>query len=76
MMWLMNNFYESLKDDLDSLGKRLSEALTKNDQTNIDLYFRMITETRGIVKDMEDENMDIKDFVHLIAQKYGLMKDD
>ena len=76
MMWLMNMFYESLKDDLDSLGKRLSEALTENKQEDIDLYFRMVKETRGIVKDMEDENLDIKDFIHMIAEKYGLMTDD
>ena len=76
MMWLMNMFYESLKDDLDRLGKRLFDALTKNDQKNIDLYMRMITETRGIITDMEDENLEIKDFIHMIADKYGLMKDD
>ena len=76
MMWLMNEFYESLKDDLESLGKRLSEALTKDKRDDIDLYMRMVTETRGIVKDMEDENLEIKDFVHLIAKKYGLMNDD
>lgn len=76
MMWLMNQFYESLKDDLDSLGKRVSEALTNNKQQDVDTYLRMITETRGIIKDIEDENMDIKDFVHLIAKKYGLMEDD
>ena len=76
MMWLMNQFYESLKDDLVSLGKRVSEALTNNKQKDVDTYLRMITETRGILKDMEDENLDIKDFVHLIAKKYGLITDD
>ena len=76
MMWLMNQFYESLKDDLDSLGKRVSKALTENKQKDVDTYLRMITETRGIVKDMEDENLDIKDFIHMIAEKYGLMTDD
>ena len=76
MMWLMNQFYESLKDDLDRLGKRLSKALAEDKQTDIDTYMRMVTETRGIVKDMEDENFEIKDFVHMIADKYGLMTDD
>lgn len=75
VMGLMNEFYEALKDDLDSWGKRLSEALTENKQMDIDLYFRMSTETRGIMKDMEDENMGPKEFIQLIAQKYGLMKD-
>jgi len=73
MMWLMNQFYESLKDDLKALGKRVSEALTNDKQKDVDTYLRMITETRGIIKDMEDENLEIKDFVHLIAHKYGLM---
>jgi len=76
MMWLMNNFYDSLKDDLERLGKSLSKALAENKQTDIDLYLRMVKETRGIVTDMEDENMDIKDFVHLIAHKYGLITDE
>ena len=75
MMWLMNQFYESLKDDLDSLGKRVSEALTNDKQKDVDTYLRMITETRGIIKDMEDENLEIKDFIHMIAHKYGLMTD-
>lgn len=76
MMWLMNEFYESLKDDLDRLGKRVSEALTANKTKEVDTYLRMITETRAIIKDMEDENFEITDFVQLIAKKYGLMDDD
>jgi len=76
MMWLMNQFYESLKDDLDRLGKRLSKALAEDKQTDIDTYMRMVTETRGIIKDMSDENFEIKDFVHMIAHKYGLITDD
>ena len=76
MMWLMNQFYESLKDDLDSLGKRVSEALTNNKQNEVDTYLRMITETRGIIKDMEDENLEVKDFFLLIAHKYGRTTDD
>ena len=75
MMWLMNQFYESLKDDLNSLGKRVSEALTNNKEKDVDTYLRMITETRGIIKDMEDENLEIKDFIHMIAHKYGLMEE-
>jgi len=75
IMWLMNQFYESLKEDLDSLGKRVSESLTNNKQKDVDTYLRMITETRGIITDMEEENMDIKDFVQLIAHKYGLMEE-
>lgn len=74
--WLMSGFYESLQEDLDRYGKRVSKALTENKGTDVDLYLNMITETRGIIKDMADENMGPKEFMQLIAKTYGLMKDD
>ena len=76
ILWLMNNFYEKLQEDLDNYGKRVSKALTENKGTNVDLYLRMITETREIIKDLSDENMGPKEFIQLIAQTYGLMKDE
>lgn len=76
VMWLMDEFYESLIEDLDGYGKRLSKALTDGKQREIDTYMRMITETRGIISDMSDENMGPKEFIQLIAKTYGLMKDE
>ena len=76
ILWLMNEFYETLQEDLNRYGKRVSKALTENKDTDVDLYLRMITETRGIIKDMSDENMGPKEFIQLIAKTYGLMKDE
>ena len=76
VMWLMNEFYESLLEDLDKSGVRVSKALTDNRGKDVDLYLKMITDTRGIIKDMSDENMGPKEFIQLIAQTYGLMKDE
>lgn len=76
IMWLMNEFYESLQEDLDRYGKQVSKSLTENKGRDVDTYLKMITDTRGIIKDMSEENMGPKEFVQLIAKKYGLMKDE
>ena len=69
--WLMSGFFESLQEDRQRYAERLTEAVTEGDQTNMKLYMKMITETQGIIDDLSDENMEIKDFVHLILEKYG-----
>jgi len=75
--WLMSGFYESLQEDMKRYSERLTEAVKKNDENDIDLYFRMMKETRGILSDLSDENMEIKDFVNLILGKYcGLDTED
>ena len=76
VLWLMDGFYESLKEDLDKWGKQVSKALTDGKERDVDTYLRMITDTRGIIEDMSDENMGPKEFIHLIAQGYGLIKDE
>jgi len=70
--WLMSGFYESLQEDRQRYAERLTEAVKKGDKTDIMLYMGMIKETQGILNDLSDENMEIKDFVHLLAEKYGL----
>lgn len=72
VMHLMNDFYESLKDDLSRYAERLVEAVKAEKQTDIDLYSFMMSQIRETIKDMGNENMEIKDFVHLLAEKYGL----
>lgn len=72
--WLMSGFFESLQADRQRYAERLTEAVKKGDQTDIKLYMRMMKETQGIIDDLSDENMDIKDFVHLILEKYGQVK--
>jgi len=69
--WLMSGFYESLQEDRKRYAERLTEAAQKGDEKNISTYTRMMKETQGILDDLSDENMMIKDFVNLILEKYG-----
>jgi len=68
--WLMSSFYEELQSDVERYSIKVTEALQNNKSNDVDLYLRMITETRGILNDLSDENMETKDFVHLILDKY------
>ena len=69
--WLLSGFYENLKREGSGYGQKLAKAIEENDTDNVDLYLRMIQETRGILDDLSDENMDFKDFVGLLVEKYG-----
>lgn len=69
--WLMSGFFESIQKDFHRYAERLTEAVKEGNQTDITLYMRMIKETKGIINDLADENMEIKDFVNLILEKYG-----
>jgi len=69
--YLVSGFYENLKREVTGYGLKLAKAIEENDTDNVDLYLRMIRETRGILDDLSDENMEIKDFVGLLVEKYG-----
>ena len=70
IIWLMDGFYKSLQDDLNRLSERLVGYMRENKEQDIEMTLKMINETRGIMNDLSDENMDPKDFVHLILGKY------
>lgn len=72
--FLMSMFYDSLKADVKGYGLRLAKALEEDNAQDRKLYLKMITETQGIIDDLGDENMDIKDFVGLLAEKYGFVR--
>ena len=76
ILWLRDGFSQSLYEDLDRYGEKVANAITARNDEEVDRYIGMIKETRGILKDMEDENLEIKDFIHLIAEKYGLKTDE
>lgn len=69
-LWSMNEFYEKLRDDLVGYGDHLAEALEKNEKKSIETYLRMIKETRQIIADIRDENMEVGDFARLVTSKY------
>ncbi len=70
--FLMGMFYDNLKSELKGYGLKLAKAIEEEDDSNIDFYHKMIKDTREILNDLNDENMDINDFVGLLADKYGL----
>jgi len=67
----MSGFFDSLQEARQRYDERLTEAVKKGDRKFITLYMGMIKETQEIIDDLCDENMDIKDFVNLILEKYG-----
>lgn len=68
--WLMTGFYDNLKREVEGYGLQLVKAIDENDTGNIDFYLKMIKETREILDDLSDENMEIGDFVSLVLGKY------
>lgn len=71
IMYLMNEFYESLEADLKRWTENLVAAVKENNDTNIETSMKYINNCRELMHDLSDENMDIKDFVGLLAEKYG-----
>ena len=74
MMFLLNNFYEHLEEELTGYSQSLTVAIKENRDSDADRYLRWIKETRDQLSDLSDENMDIKDFVGLLAEKYGFVR--
>lgn len=74
VLFLMDGFYSSLEKDLKRWTKNLMDAIEENNQDNIDTSMRYIQDYRELMNDLRDENMDIKDFVRLIADKYGFVR--
>ena len=67
-------FYDDLKADLKRYSLNLVKAIEDDDESNIDVYQKWIKDTREILSDLNDVNMDIKDFVGLLAEKYGFVR--
>lgn len=76
ILFLMDGFYKYLENDLKRWTKNLREAIAENNQENIDRSMKYIQSYREMMNDLRDENMDIKDFVGLIAEKYGFVRAD
>ena len=75
-LFLMNEFHKSLGNDLERWTKNLVTAVNENNSKNIDTAIKYIKNYRELMNDLSDENMEIKDFVGLIAEKYGFVRAD
>lgn len=76
ILFLMDGFYKQLENDLKRWTGNLSEAIEENNQKNIDASKKYIQNYRELMNDLIDENMDIKDFVGLLADKFGFVRAD
>ncbi len=74
VMFLMDGFHQSLERDLERWTDNLLTAIRDNNQKNIDTSIGYIQNYRELMNDLSDENMDIKDFVGLLAEKYGFVR--
>lgn len=74
IMFLMNEFYLSLEEDMKRWTDNLVKAVKENNPKSIELALKHIDNNRDMMNDLSDENMDIKDFVGLIAEKYGFVR--
>ncbi len=76
VMFLMNEFHSSLEKDLKRWTDNLLDAVEENNEKNIDTSMKRIKNCRELMNDLSDENMEIKDFVGLLAEKYGFVRAD
>ena len=76
LIFLMDGFYTSLEKDLKRWTENLLEAVEETNQDTIDTSMKYIQNYRELMNDLSDENMDITDFVGLIAEKYGFVRAD
>ncbi len=71
VLFVMDGFYHSLEDDLKRWTENLGNAITDNNQKGIDTAIERIQNYRGLMNELGDANMGIKDFVGLLVEKYG-----
>ena len=76
LMFLIDGFYQSLEQERDRWLENLTKAVEENNETNIDTALGYIKNYRELMSDLSDENMEIKDFVGLLAEKYGFVRAD
>ena len=74
IMFLMEQFHEKLELDLIRWTENLVKAVNENSEKGIETSLKYIKNYRELLSDLSDENMDIKDFVDLIAEKYGFAR--
>lgn len=74
IIFLMNEFHASLEKDLRRWIGNLQTAVEENNEKNIETAFKHIKNYRELLSDLSDENMEIKDFMGLVAEKYGMLK--
>lgn len=74
MMFLMNEFYQKLENDLERWTNNLLEAVKEDKKENIEHSLSWIHKYRDMMNDLRDENMSQTDFVGLIIEKFGLVK--
>lgn len=71
ILFLMDEFYKSLENNLTRWTENLLEAVKENNNESIETAMKYIKNYRDLMNDLRDENMDIKDFVGLLVEKYG-----
>lgn len=74
ILFLMNQFYQSLKEYQERWTQNLVNAVKGGNQKSVELCMKNIQNCREMMDDLSDENMDTKDFVGLIAEKYGFVR--
>jgi len=67
---LLNDYGEVLHKDLEYYGESLAEAIKARKNFDIELYQKMIRQTKGILDDLADENFDIRTLLSLMYEKY------
>lgn len=73
VMFLMDEFYTSLENDLKRWTENFAEAVEEGKTDRMESALKYIKDYSELMNDLRDENMDIKDFVGLIAEKYGVV---
>ena len=75
VMFLLNEFYEHLEEELTRYSQSLTVAIKEHRDLDAERYLKWIKETRDQLADLSDENMELKDFVGLVAEKYGFVRE-
>lgn len=76
ILFLREGFYEYLQKEMKRWTGNLLKAVEENNQPNTDTAIKYIQNYRELMNDLRDENMDIKVFVGLLAEKYGFVRAD
>ncbi len=71
LIFLMGEFGKSLEADLERWIENLMKSTRENNEKNIETSMKYIKKYRELLNDLSDENMEIKDFVGLLVEKYG-----
>lgn len=74
IIYLLNGYYDHLKEYEQRLVEQTSKYLADGKTNDFEINLLLLQQNRESIKVLEDENLEPRDFLKMLIEKYELMK--